>query len=91
MSINPLTGAPMPSSQPVAQPQAAAKPQSVFPESIEEKMDREVNSDEARQYQEIANKASRTKFATGDRETDIRNYLKFKGNIAGLLSMLGEE
>ena len=90
MSINPLTGAPMPSSQPV-QVQAEARPQSVFPESIEEKMDREVNSDEARQYQDIADKASRTKFATGDRETDIRNYLKFKGNIAGLLNMLGDD
>ena len=60
------------------------------PPTIEEKMEKELNSEEAQQFQDLANKASRTKFATGDRDTDIRNYLKFKGNIAGLLSILGD-
>lgn len=88
--INPLTGTPNYSTQEPVQPQAEVR-QSVFPESIEEKMDREVNSDEARQFQELANRASRTKFATGDRGSDIQNYLKFKGIVAGLVSFLGED
>ena len=89
MSFNPLTGA---DSTPAPAPQQSeAKPQSVFPNQVSEKVDQAFNSEEAQQFQELANKASNTKFATGDRDTDIRNYLRFKANISGLLTMLGEE
>jgi len=88
--VNPLTGAGMNVSAPVSQP-TEAKPQSVFPESVNERLEQEFNSEEAEQFQMLAMRASRTKFATGDRDADIRSYLKFKANINGLLGMLGDE
>ena len=87
--INPLTGSPktpMPIQVNSNQP---PKPQTVFPDNpLAQRLDEEMNSEEAQAYAELAFKASNTKFATGDRETDIRNYLQYKKHVAGLLSFL---
>ena len=86
--INPMTGAPNNPSPPPQIVQEASKPRSVFPDPIAEKLDQEMNSEEAQAYADLAFQAANTKFATGDRDTDIRNLLQFKKNIAGLLSFL---
>lgn len=87
--INPLTGGqtepnafkPMVRQAPVVL--SAPKPQTAFDDGSTD-----INSAEAWARQELEDKASATKFATGNKEEDVMNYLQFKKNIQGLLGLL---
>lgn len=62
-------------------PQVEAKDQVVFDEQVEEQR-------KAMEMAELLHKASRTKFATGNPDVDVRNYLyikKIADQIMGLL------
>ena len=86
--INPLTGAPLQAVQQAAPIRHEAKPQAAFQDNPLEKLKESFNSEEAEKFQMLSDRASRTKFATGDRNVDMGNYLKFKGLITGLLSFM---
>ncbi len=83
--INPMTGHP---NNPEPEVQREPKPRVNFEDPTIKKLNDLVRSDEAQEFQRIANAASRTKFATGDRETDIRAYLNYKRSIDNLLGLL---
>lgn len=85
--INPMTGSPI---NPVPTIQQVPKPRVNFEDPSAKKLDTLVNSEEAQEFQRIADAASRTKFATGDRDTDIRSYIQFRKSIDNLLGLLGE-
>ena len=84
--FNPLTGqAP---SAPTEAPREAG-PRLNFEDPMAQKMDQMVQSDEAAEFAKLARLASKTKFATGNLEIDIRNYMKMKrigAEIAGMMS-----
>jgi hypothetical protein len=90
--FNPLTGSssPFPVIQSAPKP-SAPKPQVVFEDKPQASPEEEVNSDEAIAFQRLAERAGNTKFATGNRDVDIQNYLKMKAITKGLLSFLGDE
>ena len=77
------------SSAPTVEVAQEAGPRLNFDDPISQKLDGMVQSDEAAEFAKIARLASKTKFATGNLETDIRNYMKMQRigkEIAGLLS-----
>ena len=51
-------------------------------------MQEAFDSEEARELEMIDMMASKTKFATGNRELDRKNYVRFRSYIDGLLGFL---
>jgi len=70
--IDPMTGAPLNAEPAVPR---EVKPRVSFENPLAEKLDQLVHSEEAEAFAQIARAASRTKFATGDLQVDIRNYM----------------
>jgi hypothetical protein len=86
--FNPLTG--QSSSEP-AMEQREFAPRQNFDNPVAQKLDELVHSDEAAEFAHIARLASKTKFATGDLETDIRNYMKMQRIAQEIAGMLGDD
>jgi len=83
--INPFTGH---STNPEATIQREPVARTNFEDPTVNKLNELMRSEEADEFQKIADAASRTKFATGNREIDIRNYLKFRNGINSILGLL---
>ena len=83
--INGMTGQPF-NHQP--SPQSEPQERVSFEDPTVSKLNELMQSEEAEGFQRLALEASRTKFATGNRETDIRNLLNFKSLIAGLVGFI---
>jgi len=86
--INPMTGQPF-----NPEPTVQSEPQQRvnFEDPSANQINELINSEEAREFQKLANAASRTKFATGDRATDMRNYMNFKSLISGLVGFMDKD
>lgn len=84
--FDPMTGQ---SSDAPQQVQREAGPRLNFEDPMAKKLDDIVQSEEAAEFAALAKAASKTKFATGNLEVDIRNYMKLhriSSEIAGLMS-----
>lgn len=87
--INALTGQ---AKNAPATVQASHGPQVNFNDPTGEKSaesDFQAQMDSNDEYYKLAKAASMTKFATGNPETDIRNFLKMKDMVKELNGMLG--
>lgn len=85
--MDPMTGHGV-NSEPVVEREVKARTN--FEDPTIDKLNELMRSDEALEFQRIADAASKTKFATGDRQTDIRTYLQFRRSIDNLLGLLDE-
>lgn len=86
--MNPMTGNPF-NPEPTTQPEP--KPRVSFEDPVVNKLNELVNSDEAAEFAHMARMASKTKFATGNVEVDIRNWLTMKKIGKMMSGMMNDE
>jgi hypothetical protein len=86
--FNPLTG--QSPSEP-AMEQKEFGPRQSFEDPVAKHLDEMVHSDEAAEFAHIARLASKTKFATGNIEVDIRNYMKMQRIAQSIAEFIGDE